>query len=316
MTIDEIKSVSILQWMRANGYGEGIRKGRNFFFLSPFRQERTPSFSVNTDRNLWYDFGSSNRNGGNIINLVEQLNPSWSEHQVLAYLERQIRERNLAFSEDYNARLREEEELQRWIEVKKAEREERLNRETVMERVIPLSHPFLRDYVVQRHIDYGIAQKYCKEVHYSLHGKRYYAIAFMNMAYGMEARNKLNKRCIGKKDISAIIPDGKPRKHCCVFEGFFDMLSYATIEIWMPESGICMEQPCDYYVLNGVGEVKLLIPYLKEYESVHCYLDNDDAGRTATGSIMKTYPGIAVDESHKYGEYNDLNDFLVGTRKR
>ena len=96
MTIDEIKSVCILQWMRANGYGEGIRKGRNFFFLSPFRQERTPSFSVNTDKNLWYDFGSSNRNGGNIINLVEQLNPSWTEHQVLSYLERQIRERNLA----------------------------------------------------------------------------------------------------------------------------------------------------------------------------------------------------------------------------
>ena len=132
MTIDEIKSVSILQWMRANGYGEGIRKGRNFFFLSPLRQERTPSFSVNPDKNLWYDFGSSNRNGGNIINLVEQLNPSWTEHQVLSYLERQIRERNLAFSEDYNARFREEEELQRWIEVKRAEREERLNQETVV----------------------------------------------------------------------------------------------------------------------------------------------------------------------------------------
>ena len=25
MTIDEIKSVSILQWMRLNNYGEGIR---------------------------------------------------------------------------------------------------------------------------------------------------------------------------------------------------------------------------------------------------------------------------------------------------
>ena len=314
MTIDEIKSVSILQWMRANGYGEGIRKGRNFFFLSPFRQERTPSFSVNTDKNLWYDFGSSNRNGGNIINLVEQLNPSWSEHQVLSYLERQIRERNLAFSEDYNARFREEEELQRWIEVKRAEREERLNQETVVEKVTPLSHPVLRDYVIERHIDYSIAQKYCKEVHYSLRGKRYYAIVFMNIVDGMEARNKLNKRCIGKKSISAIYPMGAHQKQCCVFEGFFDMLSYATIEVWMPDSGICIGQPCDYYVLNGVGEVKQLIPFLKEYDSVHCFLDNDDAGKTATRSIVRAYPNKAVDQSHRYRGYNDLNDFLAATK--
>ena len=109
MTIDEIKSVSILQWMRENNYGDGVRKGRNYFFCSPLRSERTPSFAVNPAENLWCDFGD-NRNGGNLINLVEQLNPTWSEHQVLAFLEQQIRELNLDFTEDYNARIKEEEE--------------------------------------------------------------------------------------------------------------------------------------------------------------------------------------------------------------
>ena len=99
MTIDEIKSVSILQWMRENNYGDGVRKGRNYFFCSPLRSERTPSFAVNTAQNLWCDFGD-NRNGGNLINLVEQLNPSWSEHQVLTFLEQQIRDLNLDFKED------------------------------------------------------------------------------------------------------------------------------------------------------------------------------------------------------------------------
>lgn len=230
MTIDEIKSVSILQWMRLNNYGDGIRKGRNYFFCSPLRSERTPSFSVNTAKNLWCDFGSYNKNGGNIINLVEQLNPSWSEHQVLAFLERQIKDLKLTYSKDYNARLEEEEQKRQWIEGKRAEREEQLNQETVVEMVIPLSHPYLRDYVIQRRIDYSIAQRFCQEVHYSLRGKKYYAIAFMNIANGMEARNKLNKRCIGKKSISVISPLGTPQKHCCVFEGFFDMLTYATIE--------------------------------------------------------------------------------------
>ena len=314
MTIDEIKSVSILQWLREHNYGEGTRKRRNYFFCSPLRSERTPSFSVNTSKNLWCDFGSSNNNGGNIINLVEQLNPTWSEHQVLAYLERQIKDLNLAFNEDYNARLEEEEEKKRWIEGKRAEREEQLNQETVVEMVIPLSHPYLRDYIIQRRIDYSIAQRFCKEVHYSLRGKRYYAIAFMNVANGMEARNKINKRCIGKKSVSVIYPMGIPQKHCCIFEGFFDMLTYATIETWMPDTGISLGIPCDYYVLNGVGEVKQLLPYLKEYDSIHCYLDNDDAGKTATKTIMKTFPDMTIDESHRYKGYNDLNDFIAGTK--
>lgn len=124
MTIDEIISVSILQWMRANNYGNGTRKGLNYFFCSPLRSERTPSFSVNTKKNLWCDFGSSDKNGGNLINLVEQLNPTWSEHQVLSFLEQQIRELHLEFSEDFNARLEEEEAKQRWIEGKRAEHEE------------------------------------------------------------------------------------------------------------------------------------------------------------------------------------------------
>ena len=51
----------------------------------------------------------------------------------------------------------------------------------------------------------------------------------MNVAGGMEARNKLNKRCIGKKSISAIYTKETPQKHCCVFEGFFDMLTSVKV---------------------------------------------------------------------------------------
>lgn len=314
MTIDELKSVSILQWMRSNNYGEGIRKGRNYFFCSPLRSERTPSFAVNTDKNLWCDFGGPTRNGGNLINLVEQLNPTWTEHQVLTYLEQQVKDYNLEFNIDYIGRLKEEEERQKWIEGKKAEREASINQNTVVEKIIPLSHPCLRDYVLQRRIDYSIAQRFCKEVHYSIGDHRYYAIAFMNVANGMEARNKINKRCIGKKSISTVFPTGSKQQHCCIFEGFFDMLTYATIDTWMPDIGITLGISCDFLVLNGVGEVKLLLPFLLEYDSIHCYLDNDEAGRSATKAILDAYPNKAVDESSRYNNYGDLNDFLVGTR--
>ena len=60
--------------------------------------------------------------------------------------------------------------------------------------------------------------------------------------------------------------------------------------------------------------MKQLLPYLKEYDSIHCYLDNDDAGRATTKTIMKAYPDMAINESGRYKGYNDLNDFLAGTR--
>ena len=82
MTIEEIKSVSIYNWMKENNYGTGSIKGKNVFYCSPLRIEKTPSFVVNTKDNLWYDFGTGR--GGNLINLVEQLNPSWTMHEVLA----------------------------------------------------------------------------------------------------------------------------------------------------------------------------------------------------------------------------------------
>lgn len=133
----------------------------------------------------------------------------------------------------------------------------------------------------------------------------------MNVANGMEARNKLSKRCIGKKSISAIYPKEVPQKRCCIFEGFFDMLAYKTLYARIPDNGVTVIEQCDFFVLNGVGEVRVLLPYLKEYDSIHCFLDNDEAGRTATKEIAKAYPGISIDESYRYQSYNDLNDFLI-----
>lgn len=59
--------------------------------------------------------------GGNLINLVERLNPSWTMHEVLGYLEKQIKEKRLQFNEDYNARILEEEKKRQWFEGKRSE---------------------------------------------------------------------------------------------------------------------------------------------------------------------------------------------------
>ena len=54
------------------------KRGKNYFGLSPFRSETKPSFSVNPDKNMWYDFGSGQ--GGNAVQfLIEYEKISFSE---------------------------------------------------------------------------------------------------------------------------------------------------------------------------------------------------------------------------------------------
>ncbi|MCB9809883.1 DNA primase [Candidatus Peribacteria bacterium] len=51
-------------------YAELQKRGRNYMCRSPFRNERTPSFSVSSDRQFWYDFGASE--GGDVIRFIEK----------------------------------------------------------------------------------------------------------------------------------------------------------------------------------------------------------------------------------------------------
>lgn len=52
-------------------YVELKRAGRNFKALSPFSQEKTPSFMVSPDKQIWHDF-SSNR-GGDVFSFVMEM---------------------------------------------------------------------------------------------------------------------------------------------------------------------------------------------------------------------------------------------------
>ena len=93
MTIDEIKSVSIIQFLETQGYHKShVFKG-NYWYLSPFRTEASPSFNVSPVKNLWYVYGEGQ--GGNIINIVQKMNPTWNSHEVLSFLENEIRQHNL-----------------------------------------------------------------------------------------------------------------------------------------------------------------------------------------------------------------------------
>ena len=50
------KQIRIEEYLHSLGYSPVRQQGGSLWYNSPFRDEQEPSFKVNTERNLWYDF--------------------------------------------------------------------------------------------------------------------------------------------------------------------------------------------------------------------------------------------------------------------
>ena len=54
--IDRMKRIPIEEFLARLGHSPVQRRTNALWYNSPFRDEQEPSFKVNTERNLWYDF--------------------------------------------------------------------------------------------------------------------------------------------------------------------------------------------------------------------------------------------------------------------
>ena len=55
----------MVDYLEKLGYMPQKIRGNDYWYLSPFRQEKEPSFKVNRKLNAWYDHGTGR--GGNIV---------------------------------------------------------------------------------------------------------------------------------------------------------------------------------------------------------------------------------------------------------
>ncbi len=280
--IKEIKSIPLAAFLSRLGHEPAARKGTRLWYKSPLRQEQTPSFKVETTLNCWYDFGIGK--GGNIIDLATELYQSTD----LRHLMRCIADNCPVPSVQT-------------VAYSFAPRHFAPSFQGF--RVVPLKHRALVAYLQERGIPAHIAKANCKEAHYSVNGKSYFAVAFENVSGGWELRNRYFKGCRGRKGISYLpwSRDG-PSTECAVFEGFIDYLSALTLDII---SG------ADAIILNSVVNVNKSVPYLKDYNAINSYLDNDSAGKTVLAELTATYGSTVIDRSTLYSEFNDLNEYLI-----
>ena len=94
-----------------------------------------------------------------------------------------------------------------------------------------------------------------------------------------------------------------------------DFLSYQTL-LRNSKQNITQTQPNDCIVLNSTSIVQKAIPFMEVYSHIYCYLDNDDAGLRAYKMIEESISGRTTLMSYIYEDYNDINDYLLGKKKR
>ena len=279
MEIQYIKQIAITDYLQQQGYAPARVQGIHYWYYSPLRNESTPSFKVNTERNQWYDFGSGEH--GDIIDLVCALHRcTISEAIRLLSGAKQVAHQEFSFGGERKI-------SERKLEILSAQ---------------PLSNPYLLRYLTVRAIPFTVANSYCSEILFQNMKRTYYAIGFANDALGWEIRNMYFKGCIAPKAITTI---KKGTDRLQIFEGFMDFLSWQVLN---PSS------TSDAIVLNSLA----LLPRIKEqiagYREVESFLDNDDAGRKSFAVLKQIFPQI-VDGATRYPEHKDLNEWLVAQSK-
>lgn len=281
MNSEQAKQIKIEEYLGRIGIHPTKQNGNNLWYKSPFRDEKEPSFKVNLGINQWHDFGSGDK--GNIIDLAMKLHQTHSVSEALRAIEQAVPNSKTQQSSFSFRRQEFSDEISN-IEIK------------------PLTHPALIQLLTKRKIPLELARQYCKEVHYTLKGKSYFAVAFPSDNGGFETLNPYFKGCLPPKEISTF--DKKtPIVH--LFEGFMDYLSLLTMQ--------ARQADVSAVVLNSIANLEKAIPFLSKHTQINAFLDNDESGKRALKQLQKLNLPVA-DISKRYAGFKDVNDYLCGKK--
>ena len=285
--LSRIKRYPIVEYLERKGIKPVRRTAAYALYCSPLREETHPSFKVDTEKNLWIDYGEGR--GGSIIDLCMRM-----EGCTLSEAIRRLGQ-NAPVNGTYSS-------LNDFVPN---------NSQPVMavngaRRLIEISDtlpPHFQEYLTKvRCINLEKGMPFLKCISYEVRGRRYQAIGFANLSGGYELRDdKTFKGTIAPKDITPTFTDRA--EPVCIFEGFMDFLSFLSMKEEITNH--CL-------VMNSVSNVARTIRYLNDRHLTHirAFLDNDEAGRSTVQDFIKA--GFHVEDMNiHYKDFKDLNDFHV-----
>ncbi|MBF9252256.1 toprim domain-containing protein [Pontibacter sp. 172403-2] len=282
LSINEAKEMDMVDYLSGLGHEPAKIRNTDYWYLSPLRDEKTPSFKVNRKLNRWYDHGLGK--GGNLVDFailyhnctvgefLQKLNSDLSfqkphsrhpEEQVIA-------DHKINILQDFN-----------------------------------LSSFALLRYLEQRKIPVEISEQFCREVRYELNNKIFYGIGFKNDSGGYELRNPYFKASSSPKDITTI---NNGAKEAAVFEGFTDFLSFKAIH---KNQG---NKESDFVILNSASFFEKARPFMEQHEAIRLYLDRDTTGQNYSRYALSLSDKYK-DESLLYQHHKDFNNWLMNLEK-
>ena len=282
LTIDEAKAIDLVNYLSALGFEPSKTRGNDYWYLSPFRNEKEASFKINRRLNRWYDHGLGK--GGNLIDFgILYFNCSIGE--LLQNLNSNFSLQHPNFENKTYTNTRE-------------------NKIKIIKE-IKLNSPSLLRYLEQRRIPIEIAQNYCVEVRYTLNEKNYFGIGFKNDLGGFEIRTPFFKTSSSPKGITTF-SNGK--NEVIAFEGFMDFISFKAMNKNLPENSQ------DFVILNSISFFERARSFMENHESIRLYFDRDETGLKYTSRALSLGTKYR-DESRLYQNYKDLNDWFMNFRK-
>jgi len=283
ISCEEIKKTDMVEYLSRQGIEPKKIYRADYWYLSPLRNEKTPSFKINRNKNCWYDFGIGK--GGNIIDFAIL----YHDCTVGEFLK--MSQNDFYFHQQpiFNLQKKDDDPEDR-IKI--------LYNKTISSLV-------LVRYLHKRNISLPVAEKYCSEIIFQNHDKTFAALGFKNDSGGYELRNEFFKGSNSPKDITTIKNN---HEKVIVFEGFFDFLSFI--------SSVTKNQltKANFCILNSLSFFEKARTFLEQHQAIHLYLDNDTAG-IKTASYAKSLSEKYIDESSFYKNYKDLNDWVVNIGK-
>ena len=282
-----IKRYPIVEYLERKGIKPVRRTAAYALYCSPLREETHPSFKVDTEKNLWIDYGEGR--GGSIIDLCMRMEGCTLSEAIRRLGQNAPVNDTYSFLNDFVPN-----NSQPMMAINGARR------------LIEISDtlpPHFQEYLTKvRCINLEKAMSFLKCISYEVRGRRYQAIGFANLSGGYELRDdKTFKGTIAPKDITPIFTDRA--ESVCIFEGFMDFLSFLSMKEEITNH--CL-------VMNSVSNVARTIRYLNDRHLTHirAFLDNDEAGRRTVQDFIKA--GFHVEDMNiHYKDFKDLNDFHV-----
>jgi DNA primase len=288
MMCADAKQLDLVDYLASLGHQPAKVRNQDYWYLSPLREEKTPSFKVNRTLNVWYDHGTGK--GGDLVDFGT-LYYRCSIPELLDRLSQYRPGNSLSFQQPTPSRS-----------FFAGEKKESPDSKIVIVDTRPLADRALVKYLEKRGIPLDIAQRSCQEVDFLLYGKQQTVIGFPNRSGGYELRGAHFKGSSAPKDISFI--DNRT-KEVIVFEGFFNYLSFQVVNK-------NHEAPLtNCLVLNSLSFLENSRPLMEKHSQIFLALDRDAAGMNHTRQALQWDRDKYIDRSDFYKGRKDLNEWLT-----